>query len=221
MDWIIIPARQGSKGFPGKNRKLLYHTLDIIPEAYKARVIITTDDSKITTECLRMGLSVWCRNTSLATDDANIKDVLLDVINNHDQITKTDLICMLYLTYPSRTWEDVRQALKFFKDKYANSMLCREEITPDQFHPYRFLIDNGNGTGRQVVENDLYRRQDYPKVFSFSHFIFMSYAKEIQRLNKNLWNKNTVFFPVPHQDDIDSEKDYLNFKKRSTKWKKH
>ena len=44
---IVIPARKGSKGVPFKNRKLLNHTLKIIPEFLKKDIIITTDDEEI------------------------------------------------------------------------------------------------------------------------------------------------------------------------------
>lgn len=215
MDWIIIPAREHSKGFPYKNRRLFSYTLDIIPKIYRSRTILTTDDMELATEANSKDIKVWSRKPALATDEANIKDVLLEVIEESPNIEKTDIIFMFYLTYPERTWEDVTSAYTFMKDKYAKSLLCREELRPNELHPFRYMFDNGNGTANQIFKNDLYRRQDYPKVFKFSHFLFMAYAKEIYKLNKNLWNKNTVFFPIENKYDIDTEEDFIKFKKRS------
>ena len=44
---IIIPARSGSKGLPGKNRKLFDFTASIIPEDFIADTFVLTDDPEI------------------------------------------------------------------------------------------------------------------------------------------------------------------------------
>jgi len=214
MDWIIIPARQNSKGLPGKNRKLFSFTADQIPFLYKDKTIVTTDDTFILSQALSYGFLAYYRKESLCQDNSNIKDVLLDVIeNSYPEISKRDIITMLYLTYPERRWNQVIKTYRFFKDNHANSLLCREEKTQEEIHPYRWFYDNKNGTGTQIVKHNLYRRQDYPLMFKVNHFIFMAYANEIKKLNKNLWNKNTIFYPIDIPIDIDNIKDYEAFQR--------
>ena len=41
---IVIPARKGSKGFPGKNRHLFDYVTSQIPHEFKRHVIFTSDD---------------------------------------------------------------------------------------------------------------------------------------------------------------------------------
>ncbi len=210
MDWFIIPARKGSKGFPGKNRKLFRYTADIIPSERRKQTIVTTDDEMLLSAATLFGFHPFVRQDHLCTDEANVRDVLLDVIRK-TQMYQKDIIVMLYLTYPERSWKQVVQAHKFFKDNRAKSLLCREELSDSEVHPYCWFYDNKNIYGRQIVEHDLYRRQDYPQMFKASHFIFMAYADEIEKLNKNLWNRNTVFFPISNTVDVDNVKDFEVF----------
>jgi CMP-N-acetylneuraminic acid synthetase len=208
MNWIIIPARQGSKGLPLKNRKLFSYTANMIPSSLVSRVIVTTDDMTICHVALTKGFHIHIRRAELCTDTAHTKSVLLDVIN-HYNIPDTDKITMLYLTYPTRTWKQIIAAHKFFDRVKGKSLLCREEQTNDEIHPYRWFFDSMKDcTGRQIIKHDLYRRQDYPRMFKASHAIFIAYAGEIKKLNKNLWNKKTVFYPIGEMVDVDTIKDF-------------
>jgi CMP-N,N'-diacetyllegionaminic acid synthase len=213
--WIIVPARKGSKGLPGKNRKLFDYTINQIPENELKHVIVTTDDEMIHMWAINKKINTHWRKPELSNDEANIRDVLLNVILEK-KIQRNDLVIMLYLTYPKRTWEDILKAWIFFKAHFAKSLLCREEQNPGEIHPYRWFIEQSLfDTGQQLVKHDLYRRQDYPKMFKASHYIFMGYAKEIKKLNKNLWNKDTVFFPTKEAVDVDTIKDFEKIKEES------
>ena len=100
---IVIPARRGSKGFPFKNRKLLQYTLDSIPKRYKDRVWITTDDEEIIDKCKHED-NVFNRPPCLARDDTPIWNVIYHLILSERAFKKNDIVIMLYLTYPDRTW---------------------------------------------------------------------------------------------------------------------
>ena len=127
---IIIPARKGSKGLPGKNAILINHTLSTIPNYVKDSVIITTNDGKVVDQSV--GYQILLRNNELSGDDVSTKDVLLNVIRQYN-IPDEEIIMMLYLTYPERTWTDIEAALNFFLDNDAKSLLCR--VKPKS-HPY-------------------------------------------------------------------------------------
>lgn len=199
MIYYVIPARQGSKGMPFKNRRLFSYTKLTIPMSVWENTILTTDDKTI----MEIGseYNILERSEVLSNDTASTKDVLLDVIEKFD-LEKEDIIVMLYLTYPERTWNDIQRGIDFFTAKEADSMLCIKEV---KTHPYLCIYEDGN----QVVKHNLYRRQTYPKVFEICHFLFIAKVNEIKKLNNNLYNKNTVYMDIPDKVDVDTEEDYM------------
>lgn len=202
---IIIPARRNSKGLPFKNRQLIGHTLNTIPKEHRQHLIITTDDEIIIELCQNMGIKYDLRSEILSDDYASMKDVIRDVFKHFDDINTETNIIMLYLTYPERTWEDVINAYDFFINCKSMSMLCKKEITST--HPYLYMYELEGNKGKQLVEHNLYRRQDYPKVFEISHFISIFKASELENLNLNLYNKNTVFYAIDNKIDVDTKED--------------
>jgi len=210
---IVIPARKGSKGYPEKNRYLLEHTINSIPEEYMDRVIVTTNDEEIINRIneTQLKCKIHRRSEGSAIDTASTKECLEEVIDEFE--LKSDII-MLYLTYPERKWIDVIEAYKWFKGCSAKSMLCREEITKD--HPYLCAFELDDNKGKQVVDHNLYRRQDYPKCFRISWFISMFQCDELSKLNLNLYNEDTMYFPIKQALDIDTPVDMENLTKRKS-----
>ena len=115
---------------------------------------------------------------------------------------------MLYLTYPERTWTDIEAALNFFIDNKAKSLLCRVE---PKSHPYLCMFSEDGNKGKQIVEHNLYRRQDYPECFELSHFICIFRANELEKLNKNLYNKDTIFYKIKRPVDVDTKEDLKRY----------
>ena len=202
---IIIPARKGSKGLPGKNAILIKHTLSTIPNYVKDNVIITTNDGKVIDQSV--GYKILLRNAKLSGDEISTKDVLLDVMQKYN-IVDEEIVMMLYLTYPERTWTDIEAALNFFLDNNAKSLLCRVE---PKSHPYLCMFSENDNKGSQIVEHNLYRRQDYPECFELSHFICIFRANELEKLNKNLYNKDTIFYKIERPVDVDTKEDLKRY----------
>ena len=201
---IVIPARRGSKGVPFKNRILLEHTLNIIPDSLKSDVIISTDDDFIIEKAKEYKVKAVRRSDKLSSDEASVKDVLINLIKN-ENISCQQTIIMLYLTYPERTWEEVESILSFFNDNDAKSVLCKKEV---KTHPHMCMFEAADGLrGEQVVRHNLYRRQDYPKCFEISHYMCAIKASEVNNLNKNLYNEDTFFYQIEDKIDIDYKKD--------------
>ena len=202
---IIIPARKGSKGLPGKNAILINQTLSTIPNYVKDSVIITTNDGKVIDQSA--GYQILLRNNELSGDDVSTKDVLSNVLQQYN-IPDEEIIMMLYLTYPERTWTDIETALNFFIDNKAKSLLCRVE---PKSHPYLCMFSEDGNKGKQIVEHNLYRRQDYPECFELSHFICIFRANELEKLNKNLYNKDTIFYKIKRPVDVDTKEDLQRY----------
>jgi CMP-N-acetylneuraminic acid synthetase len=188
---IVIPARRNSKGLPFKNRKLISLTLATIPNEFKSKVVINTDDEFLIQNCMVMGLKYYKRPKKYATDKSSTKSVILDMINS-DQLNGN--VIMLYLTYPERTWDDIIKAYDFFKLNNSKSLLCKKEIIGT--HPYLYMLDVDDIRGKQLKKHNLYRRQDYPKVFEISHYISIFNTNEVKYLNNNLYNKETIYYKI-------------------------
>lgn len=223
---VIIPARKGSKGFPGKNRILLQDTLKTLPKNNKSdeinngtcnpdyRYILTTDDEYFFDNAQdyedknNISIELIKRESRLSNDTANIKDVLINTIAKAN-IKEDDLIVMLYLPYPERTWGEIQEALYLYYnlDK-PDSLLCK---TNPKSHPWMCLEADGDNGGSQLVRHNLYRRQDYPECFEISHYIFIAEARMIKHLNNNLYNDNTKYMQIANKIDIDTKFDYDKF----------
>jgi len=205
---IIIPARKGSKGFPFKNRKLFKYTADIVPNSLKDNTYVITDDEEIQKMSIDSGFSHIERPHCLSTDTVSTKRVMehaIDVLELNNE-----LVLMLYLTYPERTWDDVESALQFLNINKSNSLLCRKKLNVS---PFLILKEEECEKGSQLISHDLYRRQDYPNCFELSHYICIFKSNEVEHLNNNLYNKNTVYFKIDnHIIDVDYEKNLLDFK---------
>ncbi len=201
MRYYVIPARRDSKGYPFKNRKLIHYTLESIPIPLQNQIIITTDDEEIITIGESLSLNVIHRHPSLAQDDTSIKDVMKDVINQM-HLNDDDEIVMLYLTYPHRDWGDILQVQSFFETGCFDSLLCSQPVLS---HPYLCMKREGDYEGSQLIEHDLYRRQDYPAYFEVSHFVCIFKVGEIDNLNSNMYNRNTAFYPIERVLDVDYE----------------
>ena len=110
----IIPARGGSKRLPGKNLmklggvSLLEHT---VREARKALPVsvVSTEDKEITLEALRCGVRVLWRPDRLATDEATSEEVIEHAVNAYIGCG-FKWFCLLQVTSPLRTVEDIRNA---------------------------------------------------------------------------------------------------------------
>jgi N-acylneuraminate cytidylyltransferase len=205
----IIPAREGSKGLPHKNRELIYYTTLSIHGQWMD-TYITTDDSEIIKTYQNTLINIIQRPAELAQDGTSMKDVLMHV-KAYLKLSDDTLMVILYPTYPQRRSYDIDDAITFFRKKGAKSLLCRKEYTG--LSPYLMMFPLPNNKGGQVIEHNLYRRQDYPEVFEISHFIAIMRADELPKLNLNLYNDDTVFMSVLGVIDVDTQDDFMKWKK--------
>lgn len=201
---ILIPARKGSKGMPFKNRTLFDYTANIIPKKLVGSTFVSTDDEVIARMAKLHKINVHNRDPISAIDTATSKEMIKDFLGK-----SKDYLITLYLTYPERNWNDVSRAIKFFNESNSKSLLCKKK---ERVSPFLMMYDIGNNKGKQVIEHNLCRRQDYAKCFEISHFISIIDKKEFDNLNNNLYNESTTFMSIIDVEDIDHIKDFERFK---------
>ena len=205
--FFVIPARRDSKGFPFKNRKLLEYTINEIPLDFHENTIVTTNDEEIIEKLSPTKINILKRDETLSLDDVNIRDVMKDVASNYS-MNPSDTIVMLYLTSPGRKFSDIKKILNLYREKKINTLTCCIET---KSHPYLCLFKQGDNHGKQVIEHDMYRRQDYPECFEVSHFVCIFQVGIIDKLNKNMYNSDTYFYKIDSTVDVDYETDLQKF----------
>ena len=177
---VIIPARGGSKGIPGKNIKLLggkpliYYAIDVARAIVDdTHICVSTDDDQIIRVVEQYGLSVpFIRPTELATDTAGSYGVLLHALSFYESKGEHfDAVVLLQVTSPFRTVNHVREALNLYnkdldmvvsvKETDSNPYyLCFEEDTEGMLH-----ISKGDG--------HYTRGQDCPPVYEYNGAIYI------------------------------------------------
>jgi len=228
MVHFVIPARKGSKGFKNKSRKLVPLLKDRFPKKVRDRIIITTDDPWIQNNFKDSLFRIHKRDPQLAQDDVSIKPVLSDVAD-HYRFYPDDDICLMYPTYPQRTYENTRDVLVDYQTSNATSMLCCVDWSPDTW-TYT-LIDRDPETRKASMafskERGVYRRQDSigrvrdikefspkPTYYEYSHFVCIMKVRTLPHLNKNLYSMDqTMFHKLDEKPiDVDTKHDWDEYK---------
>lgn len=184
---IVIPARGGSKGVPGKNIKLLngkpliHYTIQAAQSIFENQYIyVSTDSTEIKDAVEETGLEVpFLRPEYLATDTANSRDVLLHALEQFKLANdvEPDVIILLQPTSPFRNQNHITEALKL----YSNDVDMVVSVKETNANPYYVLFeeDDNKFLKKSKQSNDT-RRQDVPKVWELNGAIYIIKTKSIK-----------------------------------------
>ena len=166
----LIPARGGSKGMPNKNRKelggkpLLEYTIEAALASKRlSRVIFSSEDEQLIDLAKKSGVEVpFVRPEVLATDVAGSLEVVqhaLQFLAKEGEIY--DAVCLLQVTYPFRTTEDIDLAVSKFNSSKTDSLISVKEV-PHQYNPHWVFVQNesDNLTIATRDEKIIARRQE-------------------------------------------------------------
>ncbi|TFV97226.1 acylneuraminate cytidylyltransferase family protein [Algoriphagus kandeliae] len=210
---VIIPARKGSKRFPGKNKVLLkgkplfQHSIDyaisegILPE----NIWVNTDDEEILELCSHFGIRTYSRNSSLANDFTPTVDVIEDQLKYFkDHHINCDAVVLLQVTNPLRPEGLVRKALQVFEQSFASS-LCT-------FSPLNKKFGTIKGSHFEPKNySPGQRMQDIEPLFYENGLLYISSSKLILK-EKKIIGDDVYPFVLDHvfaNLDIDEPKDLL------------
>jgi N-acylneuraminate cytidylyltransferase len=176
---VLIPARGGSKGVPGKNIKILggkpliQHTIDAARELFADdQILVSTDDPKIKAVVEATGLTVpFLRPAELATDTAGSHEVMLHALDYYENSQgPVDRLVLLQPTSPFRTANHIKEALAL----YDNTMDMVVAVKETQANPYYVLREEDDQgwlqPSKPVVAT---RRQDVPTVYEINGAIYI------------------------------------------------
>jgi N-acylneuraminate cytidylyltransferase len=184
---VIIPARGGSKGVPGKNIKLLggkpliQYTIEAAREIFNDEVIFVSTDSPQVKETVEsLGLKVpFLRPPELATDSSGTNEVLIHSIQKFEEIGyHPDIIFLLQATSPFRTGSHIKRAMLLYDDTCEMVVSVKET----RANPYYLLFEENNEGWLEKSKNgDFATRQQCPTVYELNGAI---YIITVSRLNE-------------------------------------
>ena len=212
-----ICARGGSKGTPGKNKRLLrgkpliVHTIETALKCKSInRVIVSTDDPKIAEIAKKAGAEVpFMRPKELAQDNSPKIPVIQHAVRflESEEGYHADIIVDLDPTSPLRTEKDVEACIKMVADGEADNVIS---VTEAHRNPYFNMAEIVDGKVRPVKRLDraITRRQDAPKVYDLNASIYV-WKRDALMNNDTLWLENTAIYPMSRWAvDIDDGKDF-------------
>ena len=182
----VVAARKGSKGIPGKNKKLLngkplityiLKTLSTISSIN--RIILSTDDNdiiKISKKLNYKNLEARFRPKSLSGDKTPLTSVAHYVANElHKEKYFPDIILQIAPTCPFIKKNTIKKIIKIMKSKKTNCCVTLKRIEHE--HPYRAKFFNKKSKiFRQFLSNidveKFISRQDLPDLYCTSGAIY-------------------------------------------------
>lgn len=183
---VVIPARGGSKGVPGKNIKelggkpLIQYTIDEARKIFEGNhILVSTDSIEIKNKVENLGLKVpFMRPKELATDTSGTQDVLLHALNSVESRGYfPDTIILLQPTSPFRKATHIKEALELYNTKLDMVVSVKETTS----NPYYVLKEeNKLGFLENSKKGDFTRRQDCPRVWELNGAIYIINTRSLK-----------------------------------------
>lgn len=172
----IIPARGGSKGVPGKNKKiidgksLIAYTIEAALQGnLLSEIWVSSDDPEIIKIAGEYSsIKIHERNESLATDQSPIADTVKEIIKRTD----CEAVMLLQPTAPIRTGNDIDTAIGLLSaSEETNSVIS--VVAMNDIHPARMYWNEKNNLIPILAEFEQARRQDIPPAYYRNGSIYL------------------------------------------------
>jgi N-acylneuraminate cytidylyltransferase len=208
---VVIPARGGSKGLPGKNIKdlcgkpLIAYSIDVARAITSdENICVSTDSQMIIDTVENYGLHVpFVRPVELATDTATTNDVLLHAVDFYEkQGRHFNCLLLLQPTSPLRNINDVVEAIKL----YSNDTDMVVSVTKSHA-PAVLCKDNEDGFVELVYNKTAGCRQALPVFYEFNGAIYVININALKEKGLGGFTKR-VKYVMPKESSIDIDDIY-------------
>ena len=212
---VIIPARGGSKGVPGKNIKklknkpLIYYSLDAARGIFNDdQICVSTDNLEIKKIIELKGIKVpFLRPANLATDTSSTLDVILHAYRYFAQNGfSAETIVLLQPTSPFRTSQHRLEALNL----ETNNCDMVVSVKETKANPYFNLFEENEKGFLQISKSGSFtRRQDCPKVWEYNGAIYIINVKSLMSAHSLKFDRIKKYVMDDYSShDIDSNYDW-------------
>lgn len=211
----IIPARGGSKGIPGKNKKLLAgkplisYTIENALASRLDKIVISTDDMDIIQLGNDAGIEVIKRPPELSGDLVPTLPVLQHVLANLNE--KYDAVMTLQPTSPFRKYYHINEAILLFNEHHTADSLVSVIRVPHNFTSGS-LMKQKDKIWLELTEDFgklILRRQDKPILWARNGAAI--YITRIKNIDTFIYGGNILAYQMNKLDsiDIDDMEDWI------------
>lgn len=188
----IISAREGSKGIPNKNirvmgdKPLIAHTIEsAVRSGIFQHVFVSTDSLEIAEISKQYGAQVpFIRPKELSTDVANMVDVLIHVIKKLYSLNyEFEIVVMRDCTVPFIDKDDIHGAIDLFNKSDCDTVYAAIKAHPNPYFGMAELNAAGYLELSKTTKKQIIRRQDAPIVYDLDGMIVFN-AKKFLKIGK-------------------------------------
>jgi pseudaminic acid cytidylyltransferase len=212
----VIPARGGSKRLPRKNiidfkgKPIISYTIEAaIKTKLFERVIVSTEDEEIANISKKYGAEIVKRSKKLASDNARIIDVCLDLLETEAlKGVKYNILCCLLPTAPLRNTIDILKTVELVKNKSCDYGMA---VTNFHFAPHQALkLQNDSDLSAMWPNLVTKRASELPNLVVDNGSTYVVRVKNFIK-DKTLYGESFKGHLMPRERsvDIDLESDYL------------
>ncbi len=181
--WALVPARGGSKSIPLKNLLPLAGRplLDYVVRAGQAsgvlaRIVCSTDHERIAARARELDVAVDIRPPQLATDEAKVDDVAMDLLVRERAKGQTlpEAVVLLQPTSPFLLPQHIRDLIGLLRDRPAARCVHNVYPVPHNLHSWnqRLVADDGEVHFPFEAERARARnKQQKPKLYAYGNLI--------------------------------------------------
>lgn len=212
----LVPARAGSKGVPGKNKRALagkpliqWAIEDGLEAETVTRVLVTTDDVEIADISRACGAEVIMRPAELAQDHSLVIHAIQHVMNTLQSRGEElpECVALLQPTAPTRVPSDIDNAVAMFFE-HGMHPVC-SVVRVEDAHPARMYTLSEDGTLVSLFpEMAAARRQDLPPVYHRNGAVYVFGQREIENGVIVAPNMLPYVMPAERSFNIDTEIDW-------------
>ena len=224
-NFVLIPARAGSKRFPGKNyallggKPLISWTIEAAIESKCfSEIIVSTDDPNVIEIANNyVEIKVEKRKPELANDTATIADVLETLIKKRENIGYVDKVCAVLLpTVPFRNANHIRDVFNLLTELVDAVVSIKKYNIPPQF---AFSLNNSDSLIKTYFEENPIlkgktRQQEQKTLYHPNGAIYLAWKDSFMKY-KSFFNGTVKGYVMDEINSVDIdtkfELDYAKF----------